>query len=44
MSFTYKPSKKKRRGVHGFLSRKKTKGGSRVLSKRRKKGRRKLTV
>lgn len=44
MSITFKPKKKKRKKVHGFLKRKKTKSGKRVLKRRRKKGRWRLTV
>jgi large subunit ribosomal protein L34 len=40
MPITYRPKKKKRKRVHGFLRRKKGK----VLKRRRKKGRWKLTV
>ncbi|PIP25169.1 MAG: 50S ribosomal protein L34 [Candidatus Nealsonbacteria bacterium CG23_combo_of_CG06-09_8_20_14_all_36_12] len=44
MSITYQPKRKKRKRVHGFLTRKSQKGGKRILSQRRKKKRRKLTV
>ncbi|MFA5022772.1 MAG: 50S ribosomal protein L34 [Candidatus Paceibacterota bacterium] len=44
MSFTYKPSKKKRATTHGFLARTKTATGKKVLARRRAKGRRRLAV
>jgi len=44
MSFTYKPKKKKRARVHGFLRRKTTKTGKNVLKRRRQKKRSRLTV
>jgi large subunit ribosomal protein L34 len=44
MSFTYKPKKRKRARVHGFLKRQKTKGGKRVIKARRAKGRKRLAV
>jgi large subunit ribosomal protein L34 len=44
MSFTYKPKKRKRKNVHGFLRRKKTRGGRRTLKRRMRKGRWQLTV
>jgi ribosomal protein L34 len=42
MSITYFPKKRKRKGVHGFLVRKKKEG--KVLKRRRKKGRWHLSV
>ncbi|HCC59668.1 MAG: 50S ribosomal protein L34 [Candidatus Staskawiczbacteria bacterium RIFOXYC1_FULL_37_43] len=44
MSFTYKPKKKKRARVHGFLRRKKTKTGRNVLKRRRRKNRKRLAL
>lgn len=44
MSFTYKPKKRKRKKVHGFLKRKRTLTGRRTVKRRRAKGRKKLTV
>jgi large subunit ribosomal protein L34 len=44
MSFTYKPSKKKRATTHGFLARTKSANGKKVLARRRVKGRRSLSV
>jgi large subunit ribosomal protein L34 len=41
MSITYRPKKRKRKRIHGFLARKK-KGGN-ILRRRRKKGRWRLT-
>jgi len=44
MSITYQPKKKKRKKVHGFLSRQKTVYGRRVINQRRRKQRQRLTV
>jgi large subunit ribosomal protein L34 len=41
MSITYRPKKRKRKRIHGFLARKR-KGGN-ILRRRRKKGRWRLT-
>jgi large subunit ribosomal protein L34 len=44
MSITYKPKRRKRKRVHGFLARKRKKGGKRVILRRRRKKRWRLTV
>jgi large subunit ribosomal protein L34 len=41
MSITYRPKKRKRKKVHGFLARKRK--GGKILKRRRKKGRWQLT-
>ncbi|MBI2041397.1 MAG: 50S ribosomal protein L34 [Candidatus Nealsonbacteria bacterium] len=44
MSFTYQPKKKKRKRVHGFMTRQRTKNGRRTISRSRDKKRRRLAV
>ncbi|MSQ15174.1 MAG: 50S ribosomal protein L34 [Dehalococcoidia bacterium] len=41
---TYQPKKRRRRRVHGFLTRMSTRGGRSVIRARRQKGRHRLTV
>ena len=40
----FKPNKRKRAKIHGFLSRNKTKYGKNTIKRRRQKGRYKLSV
>ncbi|HXK35332.1 MAG TPA: 50S ribosomal protein L34 [Candidatus Paceibacterota bacterium] len=44
MSFTYNPSRIKRKRTHGFLARKRKATGRNVIKRRRQKGRRRLSV
>ncbi|MBI2122213.1 MAG: 50S ribosomal protein L34 [Candidatus Sungbacteria bacterium] len=44
MSFTYHPSKIKRKRTHGFRKRMQNPTGRRVIARRRQKGRHKLSV
>ena len=44
MSFTFKPSNKKRVRKHGFRKKMKTKDGRKMLSRRRAKGCKKLSA
>ncbi|MFH0987425.1 MAG: 50S ribosomal protein L34 [Patescibacteria group bacterium] len=44
MGITYRPKRRKRKRVHGFLKRMRTSGGRNVLSRRRSKKRTRLTV
>ncbi|MDP4000988.1 MAG: 50S ribosomal protein L34 [bacterium] len=44
MQPTFKPKKKRRKRVHGFIKRMRSKDGRNVLKRRRAKGRKRLTV
>ncbi|WP_185868495.1 50S ribosomal protein L34 [Blattabacterium cuenoti] len=44
MKQTFKPSKRKKINVHGYMKRKKTKQGRTIISRRRRKGRKELAI
>lgn len=44
MSFTFKPSRIRRKRTHGFRKRMSTKGGRKILKARRKRGRKTLSA
>lgn len=44
LALTYRPKKRRRKRVHGFLKRMRSVGGARVLAARRRKKRKKLSV
>ncbi|MBI2844147.1 MAG: 50S ribosomal protein L34 [Armatimonadetes bacterium] len=44
MKRTFQPKVRRRKRVHGFLSRMSTNGGRKILSSRRRKGRWRLSV
>jgi large subunit ribosomal protein L34 len=44
MAIVYKPNKRKRKKIHGFLERMKDRTGKKVIASRRRKKRHSLTV